>query len=383
MRIAFYNLTTTTGLGGIETFNREMARVLARRGHAVTLFAGRVGETHGLPHTATLRMYPFLPRERVPNVGTRFRKFVERLTFACFALPDLIRGGYDYIYVSKPFDLAAAIAAARASGAKVIFGSGGTEFFPGYCAMVRRVHLLFACSVFNRDQISAHCGLEPRVLPNGVDTDCFRPLERDESRAASLDLRPGVPVLMTACRLVGWKGVQHALRALALLRQRGYAPRYVVAGDGEYRGTLESLAGELDLSGQVQFIGTVSHADLPHWYSLACIAVYPSVANETFGMAIAEAMACGLPVVSTTVGGIPEVVGAEGGVLVPPRDEQALADALEKLLSSDHLRQRIASAARARVETEFSWERVADLLESRLRDADGAAHSQPPLSCTR
>ena len=375
MKIAFYNLTTTTKSGGIETFNWEMGRLLAGQGHEVHLYGGR-GPIRPYAHPGlTVRTYPYTPRERFPNLGTRFRKFMERLTFARHAWKDLAAGGYDYIYVRKPYDLPWALLAARRCGARVVYGSGGTEFFPGYRFLVKRVDIFTACSRYNADEIEAYTGIRPHVLYNGVDVDLFRPQPPDVELGRSLGLAEGVPVLVTACRLIGWKGVDDAIRAVGVLKDQGLKVRHLVLGDGEVRAVLERLAQDLGLEGSVAFLGRVNHEELPRFYSLAALAVFSPVGAETFGISIAEAMACGVPVVATKVGGIPEVVGEESGFLVPARDVAGLARALAELLKDKNLRARLARSARCRVEERFTWAGTARRFEELRAQAERAAEA--------
>jgi glycosyltransferase involved in cell wall biosynthesis len=365
MRIALYNLTTTTKSGGIETFNWELGKALAARGHGVDLFGGIGAEVHPGQDRLSVRLYPFLARERIPNLGTRFRKFAERLSFALFAVRDLAEGRYDFIYVSKPFDIPAALIASRMSRARLIYGSGGTEFFPLYGSLVKKVDHFFACSAFNASQIEEYCGVRPRVLYNGVNTALFRPLPPDEALRSMLGLSRDDFILMSACRLVGWKGIQFSLRALQRVLRKGFAVRYVIIGDGEYSRDLKRLAEGLGIAERVHFTGLVDNALLPDYYSLARAAVFPSIANETFGIAIAEAMACGVPVLSTTVGGIPEVVG-DAGILVPPADEELLADALERFIVNPDVRKETGARGRERVVQRFGWDVIVKTFENYL-----------------
>jgi glycosyltransferase involved in cell wall biosynthesis len=119
----------------------------------------------------------------------------------------------------------------------------------------------------------------------------------------------------------------------------------------------------------------VNHEELPRFYSLAALAVFSPVGAETFGISIAEAMACGVPVVATKVGGIPEVVGEESGFLVPARDVAGLARALAELLKDKNLRARLARSARCRVEERFTWAGTARRFEELRAQAERAAEA--------
>jgi glycosyltransferase involved in cell wall biosynthesis len=367
VKIALYNLTTTTLWGGVETFNREMAKALAKKGHTVDVYGGKNSLIHDLPPGVTAYLYPYLKRNSVPNLGSRFRKFVERLSFGIFAYKDLIRRGYDYVYVSKPFDIPVALLCAHYGKAKIIFGSGGTEFFPGYRYLVGKVDHFFACSEFNAGQIEAYCGIRPLVLPNGVDTGLFMPRNPDPEVCEKLGLGRSEDVIISACRLVGWKGLRYSLMAIQKLIEQGFPVRYLIIGEGEEKGNLEELVRILKMKDHVVFLGSIKNADLPKYYSLAKAAVFPSMAHETFGISIAEAMSCGVPVVSTRVGGIPEVVKEGTGFLVPPRDERSLAEAMERLLSDNELRRKIGGEGRRRIIENFGWDVIVEKFQQYIQ----------------
>jgi glycosyltransferase involved in cell wall biosynthesis len=127
--------------------------------------------------------------------------------------------------------------------------------------------------------------------------------------------------------------------------------------DGKYSG---GLVREYGLQDSVTFTGRISHEELTKRYSAAQVAVVPSL-YEGFGFPAAEAMACGLPVISSSAGALPEVVGRDGeaGVLVPPADAGSIAAALKRLMPDEGLRRRMGAAARRRVETHFTWEQAA------------------------
>lgn len=362
MKIAFYNLTTTTKSGGIETFNWEMAKVLRKRGYAVHIYGGRGNFPFDRPANTPVHTYPYIRRESFPNFGTRFRRFMERLSFGLFTLRDLIKGKYHYIYLIKPYDIPVALLASAFSKARVIFGSSGTEFFPGYTQLVKKVDYFFACSEFNASQIEEYCGIRPLVLPNGVDTELFKPLSPDPELIKTLELNGGEIVVMTVGRLVGLKGIKYAIGAVEKLLKRGFRVRYLIIGEGEERKKLEVFVKNLQRERNIFFLGNIINSVLPRYYSLSTLAVFPSIADEAFGISIAEALACGVPIVSTNMGGIPELVG-DAGILVPPKDEDALANAIETLIANNELRRDLGIKGRNRIDKKFSWDSIAEKFE--------------------
>ncbi len=354
------NLTTTVRYGGVETFVWEISRQLAQRGEVVHILGGRGRISQDLPGVTKMQ-FPFWPRNLVPNLGTRFRKLMERWSFGAFALPTLLRGKYDIVHIHKPFDLPLGVLA-KAKGTKLIFGSHGTDFFWGDRIFAWQSDAVVSCSHFNGKEIERRYRIKPVIIYNGIDPEIFRPLPPHREINKIWNLNGAEKILVYAGRLVGWKGVGDLIRAVALLKE--YFPvKVMIIGDGEARSSLQKLSHELGIEKKVHFAGFIPNRDLPRYFSIADLAVFPSLADETFGISICEAMACGLPVISTKVGGIPEVVQDEvTGFLILPGDPRILAEKIHLLLKNDSLAKKMGEAGRRRVLENFTWEKVADRL---------------------
>jgi glycosyltransferase involved in cell wall biosynthesis len=357
-----YNLTTTCRFGGVETFVWEVSRELARRGEEVHVIGGE-GSIRKEAPGVKISLFPFWPRERIPNLGTRFRKMGERLSFGCRAYPALIGEKYDIFHIHKPYDLPWAWAVKKRTGSKVILGSHGTDFFPGDRTFISTVDRAVSCSHFNAGQVNKRYGISPRVIYNGIDPEVFRPLPPD----LRLKKKMGIPeeswVVVFAGRLIGLKGVHILLRAMTRL-DRKVPWRLMIIGEGSARADLDHLGQNLGIRAQILFPGYIANRELPNYYSFADLAVFPSLADEAFGMGICEAMACGRAVLSTRVGGIPELVThGETGILVEPRNWEELGDRMGCLLSDPDLRSRFGWKALERARNFFTWEKVADRLQ--------------------
>jgi len=370
MRIALYNLTTTTKFGGVESFVWDLGRELARRGHAVTIIGG-VGKRRELAPGVRVLMFPFLDRYRFQALPLLRRayaeaKLLERLSLAIAALPELIAGGYDIIHIQKPYDLGPALLARRFGGARVVLGCHGEDFYPGDTLLASRVDAAVSCSRFNARTVAARYGFEPTVVFNGIDTSLFRPTTPDPDIVRT----DGTPLLLWVGRLQPWKGVDVALRALREIPQA----YLMIVGDGETRADLERLAQELGLAERVRFLGALPRERLPSIYAAADLLLATSFASETFGIGLVEAQACGLPVVASRFGGFPEVID-EGhtGLLVPPRDPTALAAAVRTLLNDPERRRAMADAAPGWA-AQFSWSAVVDRIEAVYDATVRAAH---------
>ena len=363
MRIAFYNLTSTVKLGGVETCSWELARELAGRGHVVDMIGGTgdIREDRGVPGIS-VHTFPFTSREKLPDLGSRFRKMGERLSLARNALSFMTAQRYHAVVVVKPYDIAPMLWVRRRTGARVCYFSGGGEFFPGYAFSARRLDHFCACSAYDANDIAAHKGVKPAVNHYGVDTRAFKPLEPDAEWAARWAVDPDGPVLASAVRLVAFKGLDVALKALALAREDIPGLRYLLAGSGPEEEKLVRLCRELGLEDTVTFTGPLPHAELPRFYSLAQVGLFPSREKEALGIAVGEAMACGLAALVTRVGGMPEQATPETGLVVEPKSPEALAQGMRELFADREALAAKGRAARQRMKEHFTWAACADRL---------------------
>jgi glycosyltransferase involved in cell wall biosynthesis len=157
------------------------------------------------------------------------------------------------------------------------------------------------------------------------------------------------------------KGAEILVRAFADLGDDYPAMRLLVAGDGIQRQELERLASDLGLADRVIFLGYVPNEKLPAFYNACTVFVNPTLAVESFGITVAEAMACGRTVVASRRGGICTSVDHEKtGLLVPAGDVAALAKALRSLLSDPVKRERFGAASREKAQRELSEKRMVD-----------------------
>jgi colanic acid/amylovoran biosynthesis glycosyltransferase len=220
-------------------------------------------------------------------------------------------------------------------------------------------------SAYNFDYLNRVAGSDVsrriRVIHAGLDLGPFRP------RGG----RPAEDELLIVSNLVEKKGHADLLRACALLRERGLKLRCRIVGDGELRGTLEGLSGQLGLKDQVEFLGRVSNDELRELLERATLFVLPAIAAadgdmDGIPMALMEAMAVGVPCLSTRLSGIPELIeDGISGFLVEPSNPGALADRLQQILVEAASLHRVAGNARRKVLAEFDVEATADA----VRDA--------------
>jgi glycosyltransferase involved in cell wall biosynthesis len=188
------------------------------------------------------------------------------------------------------------------------------------------------------------------------------------------------PVILAVARLVEKKGLDDLIEACARLRDRGHRFRCHIVGTGALKGTLTRLIQRRDLTPLVTLEGALDQEAVVAWYRRASVLALPCrVARDGdrdgIPNVLIEAAACGLPIVTTPVSGIPELIEDQrSGLLVPPREPAALADAIERLLQSPELRERVRRAARKTVEEMFDVRRNALAIGRELRALMGHEH---------
>ena len=369
--------------GGQNVYVAELARRLGAMGHRVDVFTRRDSDLlpEVVPFGEGVRVVnlPAGPPESVPK-DDLFPFMVElRDTFYQFAReePD----AYDLVHANFWMSGWVACEAKRDLGlpfAQTFHALGETkqreqgardtsppERQSAEFRILEEVERVLATCPAEVEELTTLYEADPTrlsLVPCGVDTRTFRPVDRREARKA-LGL-PDRPTVVYVGRLVPRKGVDTLVEAFTLLPGRLDARLLVVGGEPGGSPEVERLAAlahKLELAGRVTFTGSRPQWELHRYYSAADAAV--SVPHyEPFGMTPLEAMACATPVVGSKVGGIKtSVADGESGYLIPPKDPEALVGRLLHLLSDEVLRDRMGRAARRRIEEHYTWERVATL----------------------
>jgi phosphatidylinositol alpha-1,6-mannosyltransferase len=237
-------------------------------------------------------------------------------------------------------------------------------------AILKSAAAVVANSHWTREQaqkVLREVGLDPlaervKVVPLGTDPERFRPGidARDVRDRYRLN---GGRWAITVARLETYKGIDTAMRAVARVRKEGIDLHYAVVGEGK-RSPFRKLAEDLKIADVVRFVGPVPDADLAPLYNAADIYVGVSrqaqgTRIEGFGVALAEAAACGLPVIAGRSGGLAEAVqDGETGIVVDPSDTEAVAQALGRVLGDQLFARRLGQGGRKAVETYYNWDRV-------------------------
>ncbi|MDP8975286.1 MAG: glycosyltransferase family 4 protein [Actinomycetota bacterium] len=397
LRVAFLAYRGNPYCGGQGVYTRQLTRELVSLGHEVTVFGGPpypvLDDGVGFVPVPSLDLYRQPDPFRTPRLR-EFRTMVdvvefaimctagfpEPLTFSVRARAALASrlGSFDVVHdnqclgtgllgmmddgwpvlatvhhpitVDRELEMASAPDRWRRLTLRRWYG-----FVEMQRRVVRRLQRVLTVSHSSRSDIAAQLGVDPTrmaVVPVGVDHTLFR-------------AKPGVGrvrgrLVTTASADVAMKGLVPLLEALAKVRTERHAELVVVGSPRPQSGAAAAVE-RLGLDGAVRFVTGLSDEALVRLYAEAELAVVPSL-YEGFSLPAIEAMACGVPVVATTGGALPEVVGATGetALLVPPGDSEALAAAIGQALDDGALRLRLSRNGRARALERFTWRATAE-----------------------
>jgi len=198
------------------------------------------------------------------------------------------------------------------------------------------------------------------MIPNGVDPETYRPSAIDQPLRDKY-ANPSEKIVLYVGRLVPEKGVNVLIGAIPRILAAHQNTKFIIVGEGYSREMLSSLSKSLGVDRKVFFTGYVSDDEVKGLLGLADLLVVPSI-YEPFGIVCLEAMASGTPVVASDTGGLSEIVeDGVTGLKVPPNNSDAIAHAVNRLLSDGALRGSMSKVARGRAMGRFSWKAIADL----------------------
>ncbi|HVW80026.1 MAG TPA: glycosyltransferase family 4 protein [Mycobacteriales bacterium] len=404
MRIALLSYRSKPHCGGQGVYVRHVSRELVELGHHVEVISGQpypeLDAGPSLTKLPSLDLYrepdPFrIPRPKeyrdwidvleFLHMGTG--GFPEPLTFSLRAARllkarvddfDVVHDnqtlGYGMLQIQKMLPLIATIhhpvsvdrvvEIENAQGIRQKLGKRRWYAFTKMQGKVAsRLTSIVTVSTNSGQDIARDFKVDPgvmRVVPIGVDTKTFRPPKA-----------PRVPgrIVAVSSSDSPIKGVKVLLEAVAKLRT-GQEVELVVVGKPNPDGPVAKAVKDLNLSDTVRFVSGLSNDAIAELLGSAEVAVVPSL-YEGFSIPAVEAMACATPLIATTGGALPEVVGTDGtsGVLVEPGNPEELADALSALFADDARRKAIGAAGRKRIETSYTWRRVAESMVEVYQDA--------------
>jgi len=397
LRIAWLVYRGNPHCGGQGVYTRYLARELAELGHEVTVFSGQpypeLDDMSQLTQVPSLDLYrpenPFRipwPWEFKDSIDLRefglmcSAGFPEPYTFSLRVRRMLAdrRGDFDIIHdnqclgsglvgmmddgwpvlctlhhpitVDRDLDLEHAKSTYRRWTLRRWYGFLGMQM-----EVARQMPRVVTVSESSKRDIVAQMGVDAErlhIVPVGVDPNIFHPMPEVQRIPGRL--------MTTTSSDVPMKGLVPLLEAIAKIRTERDDVELVCIGKPKDKSSIPGVIERLGLQDCVRFVSGVSTERIVELYAEAEVAVVPSL-YEGFSLPAIEAMACGVPLVATTGGALPEVVGTseETGLLVPPNDPEALAHMIKRALGDAELRTRIGEAGRARVLQNFTWRQTA------------------------
>lgn len=362
-------------IGGVEVALLELSKSLLRLGHEVTIVNGASKGTRDFSiDGVTVRNVDFGGFMKSTWDPSNLR-LMRQIAFPIAALKSNL-DGFDIYHGHFYTSGLVANFLARRNGAVAVNTIHGSYYDiwrylepPIVSSMYRLAERILAPELAKMSGIQIHTGdyFANKVLSwgapsekvvtihNGFDPKTFNP------QTHPVEIPVDGTILFTARRLVEKNGLEYLIKAMPKIVEK-YDAHLLIAGDGPHKPQLQRLAETLGLRKNILFIGLVPHQKLPPYIVRSDIAIIPSL-MESSSLFLIESMACKKAVVASNVGGIPEVLNRNCGVLVKPMDESALSTALLYLLSNDAVKNELAENAFQAVTNALTWDNAGRLTE--------------------
>jgi glycosyltransferase involved in cell wall biosynthesis len=394
----FSRIMPTHAVGGMQDHVQTLSAGLARRGHQVAVItsarADRVEfenidgvETHFLAGTATGRYsraywsasarklaelhaqkpLDLLHSQSIGAYGALREKLPQKYRLPL--ITSLHGTHFDVLTTSWHTDLAwtnpIGIARFSAITAQMLFNYASRDLW-----FIRDSDVVIATSDADMSKYKKYYRLRDaqiRKVYNGIDTDLFAPtpILNLQSMRDQLNIRADDKIILALARLQKDKGVQNAIAVLPRVLEKMRAV-LIVVGDGDYRTALENMARELKVAEHVRFVGAQSLAECARYFNLCDVFVNPTLRTDGYDLTIAEAMACGKPVIVSDVGANSTLIDAatlRDGILIPRGDNAALLRETLRVLNDCTLARRMGQVAHMKIVLRFSIEAMVEGME--------------------
>jgi glycosyltransferase involved in cell wall biosynthesis len=359
--------------GGSTLAAYYLAIEMAKRGHGIDVFTTSVNSKGSIEKHENMTVYHY---------GTNFRMLSSNISFDLLGKTVKYNVDIAHEHFDIPHGPFAGLRYAKKKNVPLVVTYHG-DWEEGYGGLTRRMAIAFH-NKFLVDKILSYADviISPSeyyingsrflrkyrdkivVIPNGINIDEFDiPYSKEECRK-KLGLPLDKKILLFFGYLSPYKGPDVLVKAMSRVVKDVPDAELVFAGKGVMRDELEMSSKSLGVEKNVKFAGFVEDSLKPLYYKAADVFVLPSMmSTECYPLTILEAMACGVPIVASKIGGIPDAVkDGENGLLVQPRDSEALADAIIYLLETEDTREKLGKSGRKKVE-DYSWNKIAEETE--------------------
>lgn len=355
---------------GLEVAAYNLALRMAKRGHEINVFTTSVDSKDIIEKYENRTIYRY---------GTNFRIFNRNISFNMLFKP--LKNEVDIVHVHLDESILAALLYAKRKKVPLVVTYHG-DMIDTYGGFISKTLVYFYNRLVNKLLSNANVIISPSecyideskflvkyrdkvvVIPNGINVDEFDIGYSKEECRDKLGLPLNNKILLYLGVIHPHKGPDVLLKAMPKIIKEVPNTELVFVGRETMKKELEMLSKKLGVDKHIKFAGFVEEHLKPLYYKAADVFVLPSVMkHESFGIVNLEAMACGIPIVASRIGGVPDVVkDRENGLLVQPKDSNELADAIIYLLENEEERKKMGKNGRKKVE-DYSWERIAEMTE--------------------
>jgi len=350
MKIAIIiNLFPPKWLSGTEIATYNLAEHLAKRGHEIHVITSHDDELPNFDKENGFYIHRIAwPKIRIIGVLSFWLKiFLKIRTIK----PDIVQ--VQALSIGIPAILTKKILKIP----YIVWGRGDDVYLPGRFIRItskpilQNANAVLALTEDMREKMAKVTDREIFVVPNGINLNQFT------ERSLTIVKENGVKKILFIGRLHPVKGVKYLIRAMERVLKEIPEAKLILVGDGKEREMLETLSKQLSINNSVQFVGIVPHEKVHTFLQQADVFVLPSI-SEGFPNVILEAMACGLPVIATRVGGIPDIIiDGTNGYLVEVKDAHAIAERILLLLQNEILKKEISANNEQKVK-KYTWDAV-------------------------
>jgi glycosyltransferase involved in cell wall biosynthesis len=364
MKILFFHRWVGVHSGGTETHIKELVLLLAKKGHQIDILTREGDELKDLPSEIKIWRVSKNYNESDHSYDDS-RVYYHTFLFMVKSLIKLLYlrlvKGIRYDIISVHFVTEAEVARIY----RIFFGTPYVFVLEGYTPLegkrASKADAQIAISMHEFNECFRNHGYKPRYIPKGLDSLRFN-TEIDGSVIRKMYCRAEEKMILTVGRIEPRKGYPTLIQAAKNICSHRSDIKFIIVGDGIDFSKIKNDIERLELSKNIIMVGNIDYfsQDLPRYYRAADLFVLPTI-YEGFGYVYCEAMACGLPVISTNVGAVPEVLG-EAGIIIPPRDPDLLAEKILFLLENENLRKEMSQRGIERVRS-YDWDRQILLYE--------------------